>query len=89
MLFILPLQSFIQDYQQAQIYTTIEEDIEYNEFDQVGDGRKLRPDIIPAEQNYVEDERQRRLQEIQGQSGYLSSILRNKLALHTRQHSSC
>ena len=59
---------------------TIEEDIEYNKFDQVGDGgRKLKPDIIPVERNYVEDERQRLLQEIQGvgQSGYLSSILQN------------
>ena len=57
-MFRLLSQSFVRDYQQAQICTTIEEAIEYNEFDQVGDGgRKLKPDITPAEQNNVEDER--------------------------------
>ena len=65
MLFRLLSQSFVRDYQRAQICTTIKEAIKYNEFDQVGDGgRKLKPDIIPAERNYVEDERQRLLQEI-------------------------
>jgi len=64
-LFRLLSQSFVRDYQRAQICTTIKEAIEYNEFDQVGGaGRKLQPDIIPAERNYVEDERQRLLQEI-------------------------
>ena len=76
-LFRLLSQSFVRDYQQAQIYTTIKEAIEYNEFDQVGDGgRKLKPDIIPAERNYVEDERQRLLQD-------LSSILQNYTTMYT------
>ena len=92
MLFRLLSQSFVRDYQQAQIYTTIKEAIEYNEFDQVGDGgRKLKPDITPAERNYVEDERQRLLHEIQGggQSGNLSSILLNYITMYTRRHSIC
>ena len=87
-LFRLPSQSFVRDYQRAQI--CIKEAIEYNEFDQVGDGgRKLKPDIIPAERNYVEDERQRLLQEMQGvgQSGNLSSILQSYITMYTRRHS--
>ena len=66
-LFRLLLQSFVRDYQRASLQKFVrEEAIKYNELDKVGDGgRKLKPAIIPAEQNCVEDETQTLLQEMQ------------------------